>query len=447
MHTLFDVLTRARHSNEVRAPDGWPPGLLPKSRLRIPDGGHVVLPKQLNGFEVWESLEARVEIPARAEVRQEARAALLTRPGFMAPMPPPSTEELVALGSDPSVWRNERCTHFIAAVAFVDGTSTFFGVSQSVVIENALGFGASLIIAHQEEWFNAVEEFADELARRVMGAVGLVAAPEGDSPEWTDAMFLLNDASKEGELPPGWRTALQRVAGLYALALTIHANAWGTKTRVLHDLRSSPPRALLVSDRSIPAPDAFLSVYRAARPSGYGEVLGTLRAGSFDEQAIEIGMHLRDFVPLPLDDGGREEPFSEIENWKQAKAHIEAIVGDHFALTDRALVQLTSNPYPDPRRMVRHVVALEQIALDYHVRRGDLGKRLEEAGREKEIEIALFDASLGAKTAVYQGSSYESVPHVKVDDFKAPDKCGRIYFAMDGKKFRFIVDHIGLHDY
>ena len=40
---------------------------------------------------------------------------------------------------------------------------------------------------------------------------------------------------------------------------------------------------------------------------------------------------------------------------------------------------------------------------------------------------------------------YSREPHVKVDDYKKPVECGRIYFAQDNEGRRFIVNHIGPH--
>jgi len=63
------------------------------------------------------------------------------------------------------------------------------------------------------------------------------------------------------------------------------------------------------------------------------------------------------------------------------------------------------------------------------------------------LDIALHDGSLGGGTAnfLFEGAQYSRVPHVKVDDAKSLDECGRIYFAIVSGEARFIVDHIGLH--
>jgi hypothetical protein len=58
----------------------------------------------------------------------------------------------------------------------------------------------------------------------------------------------------------------------------------------------------------------------------------------------------------------------------------------------------------------------------------------------------LHDDALGALGEfTYDGQRYSREPHVKVDDYVDPARCGRIYFAYDTHRARFIVDHIGLH--
>jgi hypothetical protein len=69
---------------------------------------------------------------------------------------------------------------------------------------------------------------------------------------------------------------------------------------------------------------------------------------------------------------------------------------------------------------------------------------LEEFG----FELARHDKGLvkaGQHLFFHDGAELSREPHVKVDDFKDPSRCGRIYFAIDTAGQRFVVDHIGLH--
>ena len=75
--------------------------------------------------------------------------------------------------------------------------------------------------------------------------------------------------------------------------------------------------------------------------------------------------------------------------------------------------------------------------------------RLEEFCASRGLTIALFDNSINPPRLTLAGvtTDLRAKPHVKVDDYVAPDRCGRIYFAIDPANARFVIDHIGLHDY
>jgi hypothetical protein len=134
-------------------------------------------------------------------------------------------------------------------------------------------------------------------------------------------------------------------------------------------------------------------------------------------------------------------------SWADAAKKARQLTGPHFVLTDRAVGMLDANPYPDAARMLDHLRRLSDLARRYHDAEGDLGGPITDIARsEHEIHIALTDKGLRPpKLAGFDGLQAE--PHVKVDDYKSPDQCGRIYFAVDKERFRFIIDHVGLHSY
>jgi hypothetical protein len=122
--------------------------------------------------------------------------------------------------------------------------------------------------------------------------------------------------------------------------------------------------------------------------------------------------------------------------------------GPHIALTRRAVRMLEGNPYPDCGRMLRFFKSLASLAALYHSNGGSLGARLATTAlAEFGIEIALTDSRLDGIEIEHENYTYKVGPHVKVDDYKSPSECGRIYFSLDTVNYRFIVDHIGLHDY
>jgi hypothetical protein len=135
-----------------------------------------------------------------------------------------------------------------------------------------------------------------------------------------------------------------------------------------------------------------------------------------------------------------------VETWEEFADLAQVLEGPSFVLTERAREQCRVNDYPDPGRMWSHLEALAQAAEAYNEAGASVGGRLKEWIAENfHIEIALFDQDLQEETFELDGQAYSREPHVKVDDFKSPDKCGRIYFAADPDRRRFIVDHIGLH--
>jgi hypothetical protein len=320
----------------------------------------------------------------------------------------------------------------------------FYGIGDTSLVEHALGFGATRILECRQSWHGTWEDFTSELAFELRHAKDMPARPEGTGKSWTTVLLLLNDEARERVLPQGWRHHFELVGGLYRVRVTVHANAWNHRPRLLHDIRTRPPDALLVADGSIPSADTFLRPYLSAKPDGYCDVLSSSLASSYEEQVRELEMHLSVLAPaLPAGPSA-----TSVTDWAEGEAEILALEADHFRLTDRARKMLKDNPYPDPARMVTHVRHLAEIAADYHSNGGALGSRLEEIARAGfGIHIALFDSDLKANHVVSGGYTYEARAHVKVDDNTSPDRCGRIYFALDDRSYVFVVDHIGVHNY
>jgi hypothetical protein len=177
------------------------------------------------------------------------------------------------------------------------------------------------------------------------------------------------------------------------------------------------------------------------------------REWRIDELENELEAQKRQWALLGRT-GGQETPSAEelgdIEaptTWDEFAAVADRLETDALRLTDNAKRMLRDNPYPDPSRMWQALIKLREAAEAWRARQGSVRERLKEwVHREFEIEIALQDKRLRGKVDVeYDGRTYAAEPHVKVDDHKTPDKCGRIYFAIDDDNLRFIVDHIGLH--
>lgn len=105
--------------------------------------------------------------------------------------------------------------------------------------------------------------------------------------------------------------------------------------------------------------------------------------------------------------------------------------------------------YPDPARMWRHLLRLSDAAEAFRKADGQIKERFDKwVHTNFGIEVANHDVGLreaGGGSFEFEGTTHSRERHIKVDDYKAPSECGRIYFALDTEKKRIIVDHIGLH--
>lgn len=150
-------------------------------------------------------------------------------------------------------------------------------------------------------------------------------------------------------------------------------------------------------------------------------------------------------------------PDRPTEYWgPDALSRVDQRVGTSFDLTARARGHLAKNRYPLPERMLAHVERLADVAEAWSERKAagdDSDDRLEDwAYSAFGLRIALHDKGIREKDAYFDfdGLRLSNRPHVKVDDYTSASECGRIYFGIDerpdDKVWRFVVDHIGLHD-
>jgi hypothetical protein len=272
--------------------------------------------------------------------------------------------------------------------------------------------------------------------------------PDARSKPWRVVTALLGGAKSDDMLPSGWQRDFQFAGGLHGISMDLRPNPESKRAAVINDLQSRPPDALLVWVNFITHPDSFINPYLAARPDAYASLLGSNEMPfSYDDQTVELLMHLAEIRRRSQASKPRE---IEVTSWSEAKDRILALEGDHFALSDRARQMLDNNPYPRVARMLEHVQKLSRVAQEYHDRDGSIGRGLAAYSiTQHGIEIALTDKGLSAPVVEIAGiaQSFTAEPHVKVDDAKTSDQCGRIYFGIDQERRRLVVDHIGLHNY
>jgi hypothetical protein len=142
-----------------------------------------------------------------------------------------------------------------------------------------------------------------------------------------------------------------------------------------------------------------------------------------------------------------EASHDEVDSMADLVDSLQLIESPSFLATSAARESALQSGYRDPARMWQHLESLAEGAKAWAEVGGAVGKDLKTWFSDNYgIEIALFDSTLGpAGRFLLEGKEYSREPHVKVDDYKNPAECGRIYFAYVADERRFIVDHIGLH--
>ncbi len=122
---------------------------------------------------------------------------------------------------------------------------------------------------------------------------------------------------------------------------------------------------------------------------------------------------------------------------RDALRRIASRTGPAFELSKRARQHLGQNGYPDVERMLKYLERLADMAQAFHFSEGVSGRLAEWARTEFDIEIALHEDNITEVHAYFEfeGQRLCNRPHVKVDDYKNPAECGRIYFAIDDAKW------------
>jgi len=134
-----------------------------------------------------------------------------------------------------------------------------------------------------------------------------------------------------------------------------------------------------------------------------------------------------------------------IDDWADVPDLADQLQSDAFRFTDQVRSQLAGNTYANPGRMLLFLARLALAALEYRRLGGAVGDRLQDWISSYELDISLHDQARQGSRFDYEDSTYSDEPHVKVDDNKPRNECGRIYFAPDAEHARFIVNYVGAH--
>ena len=143
---------------------------------------------------------------------------------------------------------------------------------------------------------------------------------------------------------------------------------------------------------------------------------------------------------MTLEDRGHD--FSEL--WKG----LEDLSSGALLFTDNARRVWDRSTYPDHGKMRASLEGMALAAEEWRAKEGVLGRSLSEWLREERgLTLAVSDEGLRRarkeRFAFEDRNDWDRTPHIKLDEHTSPNAVGRIYFAIDGERWRWIVDHVG----
>ncbi|MFF5973864.1 hypothetical protein ACFY7C_20275 [Streptomyces sp. NPDC012769] len=111
-----------------------------------------------------------------------------------------------------------------------------------------------------------------------------------------------------------------------------------------------------------------------------------------------------------------------------------------------------SDQYRFPEEMTAQLILLAKAAADLYEQTSSSMPRLDEwFSTQHGLKVATSDLTIKKNARMrwveFDGEQRDTLPHVKVRDGVAHSDCGRIHFALDPRKRRFIVDHVGVKKY
>jgi hypothetical protein len=173
------------------------------------------------------------------------------------------------------------------------------------------------------------------------------------------------------------------------------------------------------------------------------------RVEALDAENTDLRKNIRDMSRYALlgqdeDDEADAVP-EDLETWEEVAKHLGDLEGPGFCLSTEARECANGKGrYPRPDLMWKSLMALERAGRAFNEMGADLGMRFDRfASEQAGITVALQDDTYSDCWFEYESEWHQRVPHVKVDDAKAPNEVGRIYFALDSDGKRVIVDWFG----
>lgn len=130
---------------------------------------------------------------------------------------------------------------------------------------------------------------------------------------------------------------------------------------------------------------------------------------------------------------------------------------EHIVFTDRARKSWADIDYPEPADMTEKLVALARAAVALYDGEEKSIPLLDDWLKEQfGLTVALTDQTITKwkrkemrwlNEFEFEDETLNATPHVKVRDAVKFNECGRIHFALEGKKGRLVVQHVGVKTY
>lgn len=435
MHSLADVMATVHNinANHSRAADtaGSPTSIIVPGVKKIP------LPHTEEGLRSREWALCGEEI--LGEYAELSNSALFNAPTLAIPLAPRQDA------------KNLRRAVVALHITLPEGDH-FYGLSLLEIDPAGLGWGMAKLEWFRPNWYRSHQELGEALVPFVLEISDQASIrAENGSIGWNDCVFFLKNKTPSIDGPISKRQ-LSALAGLFGINMTLHTLADENHIKIKQAIIKNPPAALMMMADQLKYSAFFESEYLVNKPSGIVEMVDSPMGNSLKDSLLSIALHLQNVKELIEDKKPRTTGLDDPHSWAEAIPMFTALVTDYFQLSDNALACLHSNnAYQHPARMLHHFKALQRLALAYSSNQGNLGGNITEIAHSQfSIEIALSDKSLDPPVVKINNAiikDAKAVPHVKVDDVKSKNECGRIYFAIQQSQMRFIVDHIGIHDY
>lgn len=130
---------------------------------------------------------------------------------------------------------------------------------------------------------------------------------------------------------------------------------------------------------------------------------------------------------------------------------------EHIVFTDRARKSWADIDYPEPADMTEKLVALARAAVALYDGEEKSIPLLDDWLKEQfGLTVALTDQTITKwkrkemrwlNEFEFEDETLNATPHVKVRDAVKFNECGRIHFALEAKKGRLVVQHVGVKTY